>query len=221
MTISLLKDYKNKHPIDNKNLSITVMADDQKNKKLDALSELNHKIAEAMLIITEVITILDNSCSKYVKILTELMKVKEEETIKTYGPQANKKKTKNKANRKATTKKMYGKIANECHPDKTQDTEKHKLFIEATLAMENGDDFKMYEIYKNFDDEILLEDCINIETEILSKTLELSKIRSTNSYKISIIYKNGKSKEATSIYLQGLLEQIQKIEMEIWSKSNI
>lgn len=221
MTISLLKDYKAKHNMEtDKNLSVNVISKSEKGSKQNYLEDLNNRIDEATLFINEVIPLLDKSCSKYVDILKELLIKKEQNSQGQQGPSFNKKKTKNKSKRKATTKKMYSKIANECHPDKTEDKERHKLFLEAAEALENGDDYKMYEIYSNFDDVVTIDDCIDIDTEILSKTLALNKIYATNSYKISTIYRNGQIKQATTIYLQGIMEHIQKIEMEIWTTAN-
>jgi len=111
---------------------------------------------------------------------------------------------------------MYSKIANECHPDKTDDTSKHEMFLKAKKAMENDDEYAIYEIYKEFDDKVSIEDFVNLDQQILEKTVELSKLHKSNSYKISLIYDSGKTKDAKRIYLQGIMEQIQKLEMEAW-----
>ena len=170
-------------------------------------------MVEAESTVKEITPILDNSCSRYIDILNELVETKEKKNKEKQqnGPSKGRKKSR----KKKSSKQMYNKIAAECHPDKTDDEEKHEKFIKAKDMLESGDDYGLYGIFSEFSDELDMDDCFDIAEEILRKTIELKQLTTSNGYKICIIYKSGEQKKAKSLYLEMVMRNIQKLEQEL------
>ena len=178
--------------------------------RLEELQDLEQKIKDAKAVVDEFIPLLDKSCSRYVDILNELLNEKENESREPKGFQKGKPKRK----KSKTSKQMYNKIAGECHPDKTDDEEMHEKFIQAKEMLENGDDYGLYDIYKEFSDELEVDDCLDVGVELVSKTIELNQIIQSSGYKICIIYKSGEVKKAKTLYLDLVMTKIKQLEQE-------
>ena len=210
--IKLLEEHMKRFPPSNKMVVSSYKEEKKKDIRQEELEVLSNKLLDARKIVDEIIPILDSHCSRYVDILNDLLREKEESNreSKPKGYTKNKKK-----NKKKSSKKMYNKIAAECHPDKTDDEEMHEKFLRAKECLENDDEFGIFEIFKEFSDEIEDDDLINFEQEIIKKTMELAQLTSSNGYKIAIIYKSGETKKAKSLYLEVIMRNIQQIEQEM------
>lgn len=208
--IRLYEQFK-KRQQENKNI-VVAKVKKTKDPRLEELENLNKKIKEADELVKEIIPVLDSHCSRYVDILNDLLREKEESNreSKPKGYTKNKKKSSKKS-----SKKMYNKIAAECHPDKTDDEEMHEKFLRAKECIDNDDEFGIFEIYKEFSDDVDEEDLIDYSVEIIKKTMELTQLTSSNGYKICLIYKAGETKKAKSLYLEVIMRNIQQIEQEM------
>lgn len=216
MTISIYQQYKAKGLIKKNELSVYEKSSNKdKSEKEKELDRIVNEIHKAQGMIQRVIPQLDSACSKYVQMLNDLLeKKKQKEQQPKHYQEA--KEVKPKKSKKQNLRKMYNKIAAMCHPDKTDDPENHEKFLAAKKAIDNDDEYAIFEIYREFDDEVSIEDLINLDQQILEKAIELQQLQGTNSYKISFIFESGRQKDAKKIYLQGIMEQIQKLEAEEW-----
>ena len=118
-------------------------------------------------------------------------------------------------------KKMYRLISSKCHPDKTEDTELHDLFMLATEAYHSHNYSMVLEIYhklsktnSNFSfSDISIEQKLEIiKKEYEKRKEEYNKLTITNGYTINNLVKANKRTHARKVFLDLLFNQTLELE---------
>lgn len=120
-------------------------------------------------------------------------------------------------------KHLYRLISSKCHPDKTEDTNLHELFMAATDAYRSHSYSMVLEIYYKLKEtnssssfmfsDITIEQKLEIiKKEYTKKKEEYNKLSTTNGYIINTFIKNKQVTQARKIFLDLIFNQTLELE---------
>jgi hypothetical protein len=118
-----------------------------------------------------------------------------------------------------TIKKLYRLISSKCHPDKTNNSELHELFILASEAYTHNNYLMILEIYNKLtkSDYSFTDITIDKKVELIKKEYETykneyDKMSRTNGYVIYRLINENKINQARKIFFNILFDQITELE---------
>jgi hypothetical protein len=112
-------------------------------------------------------------------------------------------------------KKIYRIIKSKTHPDKTDDPRLNQLFIEATIAYRSYNYNTLFNIFSNFDKEVVFER--KNKLELLKEQLdnlknEYNNFSKTAGYNILRLIENNEKSKARKLFLEALFNKIIELE---------